>query len=235
MAMESSCELDLVYITERIIAVSYPSTAEEQSFCSNLREVAHMLKSKHGDNYVVSDMAGSLPDWGRGWGAQALGMGCCTGWGCCTAASSPLAGFDSGEKSLCTNMGGSFPVLKLSSTFWTPWEFLAITLPCGKALLGLIYPGKPLMGRFGEALRSRRGEGLAAREKGVPSLCLSSSLKLFNLSERRHDINKLHPKVGRSCGEQWGLGLRTGLSVGPAPWCKLFGGGTAILSFPPNW
>uniref|UniRef100_A0A8C6NDZ0 Uncharacterized protein n=1 Tax=Melopsittacus undulatus TaxID=13146 RepID=A0A8C6NDZ0_MELUD len=52
-AVESSCELDLVYITERIIAVSYPSTAEEQSFCSNLREVAHMLKSKHGDNYVV--------------------------------------------------------------------------------------------------------------------------------------------------------------------------------------
>ncbi|POI32355.1 hypothetical protein CIB84_003893 [Bambusicola thoracicus] len=51
-AMESSCELDLVYITERIIAVSYPSTAEEQSFRSNLREVAHMLKSKHGDNYV---------------------------------------------------------------------------------------------------------------------------------------------------------------------------------------
>ncbi|KAM6129588.1 LOW QUALITY PROTEIN: tensin-1 [Pterocles gutturalis] len=47
-AMESSCELDLVYITERIIAVSYPSAAEEQSFCSNLREVAHMLKSSMG-------------------------------------------------------------------------------------------------------------------------------------------------------------------------------------------
>ncbi|KFP17229.1 Tensin, partial [Egretta garzetta] len=58
-AMESSCELDLVYITERIIAVSYPSTAEEQSFCSNLREVAHMLKSKHGDNYMVRDTAGA--------------------------------------------------------------------------------------------------------------------------------------------------------------------------------
>ncbi|KFU88466.1 Tensin, partial [Chaetura pelagica] len=55
-AMESSCELDLVYITERIIAVSYPSTAEEQSFCNNLREVAHMLKSKHGENYVVAEL-----------------------------------------------------------------------------------------------------------------------------------------------------------------------------------
>ncbi|XP_054064888.1 tensin-1 isoform X17 [Rissa tridactyla] len=56
-AMESSCELDLVYITERIIAVSYPSTAEEQSFCSNLREVAHMLKSKHGDNYALFNLS----------------------------------------------------------------------------------------------------------------------------------------------------------------------------------
>ncbi|XP_009885637.1 PREDICTED: tensin-1 [Charadrius vociferus] len=56
-AMESSCELDLVYITERIIAVSYPSAAEEQSFCSNLREVAHMLKSKHGDNYVLFNLS----------------------------------------------------------------------------------------------------------------------------------------------------------------------------------
>ncbi|XP_068543289.1 tensin-1 isoform X13 [Anas acuta] len=56
-AMESSCELDLVYITERIIAVSYPSAAEEQSFRSNLREVAHMLKSKHGDNYVLFNLS----------------------------------------------------------------------------------------------------------------------------------------------------------------------------------
>ncbi|XP_046777164.1 tensin isoform X17 [Gallus gallus] len=56
-ATESSCELDLVYITERIIAVSYPSTAEEQSFRSNLREVAHMLKSKHGDNYVLFNLS----------------------------------------------------------------------------------------------------------------------------------------------------------------------------------
>ncbi|XP_037997850.1 tensin-1 isoform X12 [Motacilla alba alba] len=56
-ATESSCELDLVYITERIIAVSYPSAAEEQSYSSNLREVAHMLKSKHGNNYVLFNLS----------------------------------------------------------------------------------------------------------------------------------------------------------------------------------
>lgn len=51
--MEDSCELDLVYVTERIIAVSFPSTANEENFRSNLREVAQMLKSKHGVNYLV--------------------------------------------------------------------------------------------------------------------------------------------------------------------------------------
>ncbi|XP_010218338.1 PREDICTED: tensin-like [Tinamus guttatus] len=61
-AMESSCELDLVYITERIIAVSYPSAAEEHSFRSNLREVAHMLRSKHGDSYVLFNLSESRHD-----------------------------------------------------------------------------------------------------------------------------------------------------------------------------
>lgn len=51
--MEDSCELDLVYVTERIIAVSFPSTANEENFRSNLREVAQMLKSKHGGSYLV--------------------------------------------------------------------------------------------------------------------------------------------------------------------------------------
>ncbi|XP_075789113.1 tensin-1 isoform X4 [Pelodiscus sinensis] len=56
-AMEESCELDLVYITERIIAVSYPSAADEQRFRSNLQDVAHMLKCKHGDNYLLFNLS----------------------------------------------------------------------------------------------------------------------------------------------------------------------------------
>uniref|UniRef100_A0A8C8VK50 Tensin 1 n=1 Tax=Pelusios castaneus TaxID=367368 RepID=A0A8C8VK50_9SAUR len=55
--MEDSCELDLVYITERIIAVSYPASAEEQNFRSNLKEVAQMLKSKHGENYLLFNLS----------------------------------------------------------------------------------------------------------------------------------------------------------------------------------
>lgn len=61
-AMEDSCELDLVYITERIIAVSFPSTANEENFRSNLREVAQMLKSKHGGNYLLFNLSEQRPD-----------------------------------------------------------------------------------------------------------------------------------------------------------------------------
>uniref|UniRef100_A0A8C5P0M5 Tensin 1 n=1 Tax=Jaculus jaculus TaxID=51337 RepID=A0A8C5P0M5_JACJA len=61
-AMEDSCELDLVYITERIIAVSFPSTANEENFRSNLREVAQMLKSKHGGSYLLFNLSERRPD-----------------------------------------------------------------------------------------------------------------------------------------------------------------------------
>lgn len=73
--------------------------------------------------------------------------------------------------------------------------------------------------------------GVAVRKEGVPSLCLSSSLKLFNLSERRHDISKLHPKVSHSCGEQRDSGQR----CLQGPHCKLFEGGAATFSIPPSW
>ncbi|XP_049979739.1 tensin-1 isoform X7 [Alexandromys fortis] len=61
-AMEDSCELDLVYVTERIIAVSFPSAANEENFRSNLREVAQMLKSKHGGNYLLFNLSEQRPD-----------------------------------------------------------------------------------------------------------------------------------------------------------------------------
>ncbi|XP_041834931.1 tensin isoform X2 [Melanotaenia boesemani] len=59
LAMEESYEVDLVYITERIISVSFPAGAEERSYTTNLKEVATMLQSKHGTNYLVLN----LSDW----------------------------------------------------------------------------------------------------------------------------------------------------------------------------
>ncbi|XP_069317627.1 tensin-3 isoform X1 [Eulemur rufifrons] len=56
-AMEEGHELDLTYITERIIAVSFPAGCSEESYLRNLQEVTRMLKSKHGDNYLVLNLS----------------------------------------------------------------------------------------------------------------------------------------------------------------------------------
>ncbi|XP_066179210.1 tensin-3 [Sylvia atricapilla] len=55
--MEEGYELDLTYITERIIAVSFPAGCSEETYLHNLQEVARMLKSKHGDNYLVLNLS----------------------------------------------------------------------------------------------------------------------------------------------------------------------------------
>nr|XP_020760051.1 tensin-3-like isoform X1 [Odocoileus virginianus texanus] len=56
-AMEDGRELDLTYITERIIAVSFPAGCSEESYLHNLQEVTRMLRSKHGDNYLVLNLS----------------------------------------------------------------------------------------------------------------------------------------------------------------------------------
>lgn len=52
--MEEGYELDLTYITERIIAVSFPRGCTEEIYSHNLKDVTRMLKCKHADNYLVS-------------------------------------------------------------------------------------------------------------------------------------------------------------------------------------
>ncbi|XP_072303394.1 tensin-1 isoform X5 [Eucyclogobius newberryi] len=56
-AMEEHYEVDLVYITERIISVSFPASAEERSYTNHLKEVASMLRSKHGEHYLVLNLS----------------------------------------------------------------------------------------------------------------------------------------------------------------------------------
>ncbi|XP_070597091.1 tensin-2 isoform X6 [Erythrolamprus reginae] len=55
--MERKYDFDLIYITERIISVSFPPALEEQRYRSNLREVAQMLKSKHEDKYLLLNLS----------------------------------------------------------------------------------------------------------------------------------------------------------------------------------
>ncbi|XP_061745456.1 tensin-1 isoform X1 [Nerophis ophidion] len=56
-AMEESYEVDLIYITERIISLSFPGAAEEHSYTAQLTEVAAMLRSKHSDHYLVLNLS----------------------------------------------------------------------------------------------------------------------------------------------------------------------------------
>ena len=46
-------KMDLVYVTERIISLVFPEPMEDVSYTYHLREIAHMLSSKHGDTFRV--------------------------------------------------------------------------------------------------------------------------------------------------------------------------------------
>ncbi|KAM9447790.1 tensin-1-like isoform 3-T3 [Salvelinus alpinus] len=61
-ALEENYELDLVYITERIISVSFSSSVDENSYSANLHEVASMLRSKHHDNYLLFNLSEKRSD-----------------------------------------------------------------------------------------------------------------------------------------------------------------------------
>ncbi|KAI2663407.1 Tensin [Labeo rohita] len=55
--MEENNEVDLVYITERIIALSFPDGTEEQKYSVHLREVTSMLRSKHQQHYLLLNLS----------------------------------------------------------------------------------------------------------------------------------------------------------------------------------
>nr|XP_054596719.1 tensin-3 isoform X3 [Nothobranchius furzeri] len=63
--MEEGYELDLTYITERIIAVSFPRGCSEEIYSHNLKDVTRMLKSKHADNYLTINLSEKRHDLSR--------------------------------------------------------------------------------------------------------------------------------------------------------------------------
>uniref|UniRef100_A0A669DJM2 Tensin 3 n=1 Tax=Oreochromis niloticus TaxID=8128 RepID=A0A669DJM2_ORENI len=63
--MEEGYELDLTYITERIIAVSFPRGCTEEIYSHNLKDVTRMLKSKHADNYLIINLSEKRQDLSR--------------------------------------------------------------------------------------------------------------------------------------------------------------------------
>ncbi|RUS91335.1 hypothetical protein EGW08_000949 [Elysia chlorotica] len=49
--------LDVVYITERIISMTFPSEGHDTIYSFNLKEVVRMLQTKHGDNYLILNLS----------------------------------------------------------------------------------------------------------------------------------------------------------------------------------
>ncbi|XP_062971672.1 tensin-2 isoform X6 [Cynocephalus volans] len=55
--MERRWDLDLTYVTERILAAAFPARPDEQRHRGHLRELAHVLQSKHRDNYLLFNLS----------------------------------------------------------------------------------------------------------------------------------------------------------------------------------
>ncbi len=49
-------DLDLTYITERLIAMSFPAEGFESSYRNNIHEVARFLKEKHGGHFMLFNL-----------------------------------------------------------------------------------------------------------------------------------------------------------------------------------
>uniref|UniRef100_A0A3P8X7R5 Tensin 3 n=1 Tax=Esox lucius TaxID=8010 RepID=A0A3P8X7R5_ESOLU len=56
-AMEAEYRIDLDYITERIITVSFSKAVPDQIYIKNLQDITQMIKSKHGHNYMVINLS----------------------------------------------------------------------------------------------------------------------------------------------------------------------------------
>ncbi|XP_064354797.1 tensin-2 isoform X2 [Dromaius novaehollandiae] len=63
--MERKFDFDLTYITERIISVFFPAALDEGRYRAHLREVAHMLTSRHQDKYTLFNLSEKRRDIAR--------------------------------------------------------------------------------------------------------------------------------------------------------------------------
>ncbi|XP_022798833.1 tensin-like isoform X3 [Stylophora pistillata] len=55
--VDENFDLDMTYITDRIIAMSFPASGLETTYRNNLREVAKMLQTNHQDKYMVFNLS----------------------------------------------------------------------------------------------------------------------------------------------------------------------------------
>lgn len=63
--MERRWDLDLTYVTERILAAAFPARPDELRHRGHLRELAHVLQSKHHDKYLLFNLSEKRRDLNR--------------------------------------------------------------------------------------------------------------------------------------------------------------------------
>ncbi|XP_064475159.1 tensin-1-like isoform X4 [Ornithodoros turicata] len=49
--------MDITYVTEKIIVVTFPESGIDSTYRNNLKEVTHMLRTKHGSKYMVFNLS----------------------------------------------------------------------------------------------------------------------------------------------------------------------------------
>jgi phosphatidylinositol-3,4,5-trisphosphate 3-phosphatase/dual-specificity protein phosphatase PTEN len=54
---DENYDLDLTYITPRIIAMSYPADSYDRMYRNDINTVGQFLKERHGDKFIVMNMA----------------------------------------------------------------------------------------------------------------------------------------------------------------------------------
>ncbi|CAG5130761.1 unnamed protein product, partial [Candidula unifasciata] len=59
---ESPVTLDVVHITNRIISLTFPSDGHDTSYIFNLNEAMRLLRSKHGDHFLIVNLSEKHPE-----------------------------------------------------------------------------------------------------------------------------------------------------------------------------
>lgn len=62
---DAGYNLDLTYITPRIIAMAYPSSGLETTFRNNIKDVVSFLNERHGENYFIYNLSGRTYDYSK--------------------------------------------------------------------------------------------------------------------------------------------------------------------------
>ena len=63
--IDENFNLDLTYITPRVIAMSYPAKGVESMYRNNIDDVAKFMKRRHGENYYIINVSSRLYDYSK--------------------------------------------------------------------------------------------------------------------------------------------------------------------------